>query len=138
MTVEEGGACVPYKTQCKPELSCAHTSATSTYSCLKPASSGGACNWTAWPSQCPVDEYCSVRSEDPIAAGTCKPYPKVNEPCAWGGPNSFCAPGFACIDGVCVTIEENGGACTSKYGCWSDHCGADMKYAAPDVRTTCD
>jgi len=86
---------------------------------------GAACH-AAFPDACQSGYYCSGTGMGDID-GSCAALPTAGMPCAavFLGPIT-CAQGATCERGMCVTIQANGGACTTNDDCLGRQCNSGV------------
>lgn len=125
LSSQQGEVCSPSEGKlCKDLAPCAFDGIVGqqpVFKCIAPVAKGGACA-IAFPDPCQADEWCSgIDTQQGVFTGTCRPLAGEGEPCS-DGFGKACRPGAACDDGVCRTVQERGGACSSDVGCYSDRC----------------
>ncbi len=121
---------------CRDGISCAVTGfsppASAIFECVADVASGAPCN-AAVPSMCPDGEYCE--GANPLMLmfdGTCTRRPGDGEACGSSLLGEVCAFGSNCVAGTCVSPKDNGSACDSDQGCYSDRCRSGV-CVAPEL-----
>jgi hypothetical protein len=133
---KEGDTCDKTDKLCQNELVCQSQSATSLMGkCAKPVASGAVCR-PSEPGQCPTGSYCKdARANVATRAsagtdGVCAALPADGATClaAIG-----CKPGVICssVDDKCHARQGVGESCVEDAQCYTSHCNAAGKCAAP-------
>ncbi len=103
------------------------------FQCVGKVTSGSACK-LAFPSACPVSDFCDVPDPQKSLDGVCKALPAAGSPCVKTlfDAQGQCAPSTACVEGTCRTVERLGESCAGDSACYSKFCDGGT-CAAEDV-----
>lgn len=126
---KSGQPCDATGTLCELGLVCRSQSAMNTTGiCAPPSAKGGVCR-PAFPSQCPIGQYCkdaraNVSARAPAGTdGVCADLPADGKAC---DASTGCQPGNVCLDDdTCHSLKTIAQSCTENRECYGGSCLAE-------------